>query len=101
MSGVVFVDRACGDFVPGVVAGEGIGVARLSANRLTIAQPLVLHVSGYAVVIVNGSGQRLPNFGLAAEGDFAFVIGLRVRVWIRLWVWVRRGGVGNRRCCLA
>ena len=95
MSGVVFVGGTHGDFVSRVVAGKGIGVACLVGNWLPIAQPLVLHVSGYAVVIGNGGGQGLPNFGLAADADFPFVIGLRVG--LRIW----RGDVGNRRCCLA
>ena len=83
MPGVVFVGRAYGDFVSRVVAGEGIGVACLVGNRLAVTQPLVLHVSGYAVVIANGSGQRLSDFGLTADADFAFVIGLRRRIWCR------------------
>ena len=101
MSGIVFVGGAHGDFVSRVGAGEGIGVACLVGNRLAVTQPLVLHVIGDAVFIGNRCGQRLPNFGLAAKGDFAFVIRLRVGVWIRLWVRIRCGGVGNRRCCLA
>ena len=103
MSSVVFVGRAHGDFVPGIVAGELVGCARLSANRLAVTQPLVLHVARYAVVIANGSGQGLPNFRFAADADFARVVGLRLWVWIRLWVGlrIRCRGVGNRRCCLA
>ena len=105
MSSVVFVGRAYGDFVPGVVAGERVAAACLSTDRLAVAQPLVLHVIGHAVVIANGSGQRLPDFCLAADADFSFVIGLRLRlgIWIGLWVGlrIRCRGVGNRRCCLA
>ena len=99
MSGVVFVDRACGDFVAGVVAGELVGCPCLSADGLAVTQPLVLHVARYAVVIANGCGQGLPNFRFAAEGDFARVIRLRLWVWIRLRIW--RGDVSNRRCCFA
>ena len=83
VSGVVFVGGTHGDFVSRIVAGEGIGVACLVGNRLTVTQPLVLHVSGYAVVIANGSGQRLPDFGLTTDADFAFVIRLRRRIWCR------------------
>ena len=37
MSGVVFVGGAHGDFVSGVVAGERVAAARLSADGPTIA----------------------------------------------------------------
>ena len=103
MSGVIFVGSAHGDFVSRVVAGEGIGVACLVGNRLAVTQPLVLHVSGYAVVIANGGGQGLSDFRFTADADFARVVGLRLWVWIRLWVGlrIRCRGIGNRRCCLA
>ena len=81
MSGVVFVGSTHGDFVSRIVAGEGIGVACLVGNRLTVTQPLVLHVSGHAVAIANGSGQRLSDFRFTADADFAFVIRLRRRIW--------------------
>ena len=105
VSGVVFVGGAHGDFVSRVVAGELVGCACLSANRLAVTQPLVLHVTGNAVVIANGSGHRLSDFRFTADADFSFVIGLRLRlgIWIGLWVRLRiwRGDVSNRRCCLA
>ena len=103
VAGVVFVAGFDADVVSRVGAGELVGCSCLSANRLAVAQPLVLHVIGDAVVIANGSGQRLSDFGLAADADFARVVGLRLWVWIRLWVGlrIRCRGVGNRRCCLA
>ena len=67
--------------------GELVGCARLSANRLAVTQPLVLHVIGHAVAIANGSGQRLSDFRFTADADFAFVIRLRRRI--------RRRGIGN------
>ena len=101
MPGVVFIGGAHGDFVSRVVAGELVGCACLVGNRLPIAQPLVLHVSGYAIVIANSSGQRLPDFRFAAEGDFPFVIGLRDWIRLRVGLRIRCRDVSNCRCCLA
>ena len=59
-----------------------------------------MHVSGYAVVIVNGSGQCLSNFRLTADADFSCVIGLRLRLGIRVRLRIRIGlGVRLRRRC--
>ena len=87
VSGIIFVAGFDADVVSHVVAGELIGCARLSANRLAVAQPLVLHVSGYAVVIGNRCGQGLSDFCFTTDADFAFVVGLRRRIWCR--------GIGN------
>ena len=75
VSSVVFVGGAHGDFVPGVGAGEQIGCARLSANRLAVAQPLVLHFAGgETVAVVNGGSQLAADFCLTADGDAAFAV---------------------------
>ena len=83
VSGIVFVAGFDADVVSHVVAGELVGCACLSADRLAVTQPLVLHVVGDAVVIVNGSGQCLSDFRFTADADFAFVVGLRRRIWCR------------------
>ena len=74
MPGIVLIGGAHRDFMSGVVFGQGVGAAVGTINRIAVAQPLVLHVSGYAVVIANGSGQRLPDFGLARDVHRAFVV---------------------------
>ena len=83
VSGIVFVAGFDADVVSHVVAGELVGCACLSADRLAIAQPLVLHVIGYAVVIADLCSESLTHFGLTVDADFAFVVGLRRRIWCR------------------
>ena len=80
---VVLVGRLHGDFVSRVVAGELVGCPCLSANRLAVALPLVGDARiRHAVGIANDCGQRLSDFGLAANSDFARVVGLRLRLGI-------------------
>ena len=75
VSGVVFIGGAHGDFVPGVVAGERVGLAVGISDGIAVAQPLVLHVvSGKTVAVADGRGEFAADFCLAAEGDFAFVV---------------------------
>ena len=66
------------DFVPGIVAGETVGRASFPADGLAVTQPLVLHIIRRTIAVADLCGEGLPDFHLAADGDFARVIGLRI-----------------------
>ena len=80
VSGVVFIGGAHGDFVPGVVAGERVGLAVGISDGIAVAQPLVLHVvSGKTVAVADSRGEFAADFRLARDADAALLIGLRTR----------------------
>ena len=75
VSGVVFVGRLHADFMPGIVIGKGIGLARLVGNRLSVTQPLVLHVGVIHTVAVGyGRRQFATYFGFAADSDATLLV---------------------------
>ena len=76
MSGVIFVGGAHADFVPGVIFSERIGAAVGFVDRLTVAQPLVLHVSGVEFIGIGHSGSQFTtHFRFAADGNGTRLIG--------------------------
>ena len=76
------------DFVPSVVAGEGVGLAVGLGDRLSIALPLVGHAAiRHAIGIADVGGEFAADFAFARDAYRAFVVGLRLRI--------RRGGIGN------
>ena len=82
MAGVVVVGRLHADFVSGVVSGEGVVLAGCAIYRLAVAQPLVSDaILRHAVVVFHICNQFAADFGVAADGHFTFVIGLRLRRW--------------------
>ena len=75
MPGIVFVRRLYTDFVPGVVFGERVAAARLSADGLAIAQPLVLHfIGGETVAVRDHRAQFTTYLGLAADPDATWLV---------------------------
>ena len=84
-----FVARVVGvfsfdaDFMPFVIGGEGVGLAVGTGDFFAVAQPLVAHFVFVELVgVMHFGGQSLAYFGVAADGDVAFV----VRLWLRLRV---------------
>jgi len=94
-----FVARVVGvfgfdaDFVSFVFGGQGVGFAVRVSNWLPVALPLVVDFGFVKLVgVVHLRGQGFAYFGVAADGDVAFVV--RLRLW-RLRV--RIGGVNDWR----
>ena len=74
------------DFVSGVVAGEGVGLAVGLGDRLTVALPLVGHARiRYAIGIADGSGEFAADFALARDVHRTFVVRLR-RGWAVFYI---------------
>ena len=81
-----FVARVVGvfgfdaDFVSFVFGGKGVGFAGRVSNWLAIALPLVADFGFVKLVgVVDLCGQGFAYFGVAADGDVAFVV--RLRLW--------------------
>ena len=86
MPGVVLISGAHGDFVSGIVFGQGVGAAVGTINRIAVAQPLVLHfISGEIVAVADSSGEGAAHFRFAADGNATRLIR-------------RRCGVGDGVC---
>ena len=73
--GIVFVGRLHGDFMPGIVCGQGVGLAFGTRNRLAVAQPFVGNGAFlHAVAVSHGRRQYAAHFGVSADGDGAFFV---------------------------
>ena len=84
VSGIVLISGAHGDFMPGVVLGQGVGAAVGTINRIAVAQPLVLHfISGEVIAVGHGRGEGTAHFRVTCDGDGARLI------------WRRRGNIGR------
>ena len=78
--GIVLIGGAHGDFMSGVVFGQGVGAAVGTINRIAVAQPLVLHfISGEIVAVADSSGEGATHFGIAADGNATRLIRRRCR----------------------
>ena len=78
---LVLIERLHADFVPGVVRGELVTLARAAADRLAVAQPLVLHVFRYAIFVGNRGGEGFAHFQRAVDADRTRVVLLRLRLF--------------------
>ena len=72
MLGMVFIGCLHGDFMPGIVGGEGIGLAVGFVDSDAVAHPLVLHLVGIeAVTVADMGGECLPGGAATRDSNAA------------------------------
>ena len=88
---VVLVSRLDADFVADIIGGELIARVLCTADFLPIAQPLIFDAGAVETVVVfDHRFQLAAHLRFAADADRASVVGLWLRVGVRIDQWVVR-----------
>ena len=75
---VVLISRLDADFLANIISRQRVALACSASDFLAIAQPLVGNARiRHAILILHFRRQRLTHFGVATDGDCAFVVTAR------------------------
>ena len=75
---VVLISRLDADFLANIISRQRVALACRASDFLAIAQPLVGNARiRHAILILHFRRQRLTHFGVATDGDCAFVVTAR------------------------